>query len=54
MSRPRGGARTTAGTIRRQALGMPPKQAILEMRKAMEEWPTNEELLKQVVRSAAS
>ena len=40
--------------IRRQALGMPPKQAILEMRKAMEEWPTNEELLKRVSQNAPS
>jgi transcription termination factor Rho len=40
--------------IRRQALGIPPKQAILEMRKAMEEWPTNEELLKRVSQNAAS
>src|SRR2546425_5624794 len=34
--------------IRRQALTLQPKQAILEVRKAMEEWPTNEELLKRV------
>src|SRR5436853_6642698 len=37
--------------VRRQALGIPPKQAITELRKAMEEFPTNEELLKQVART---
>ena len=40
--------------LRRGALGIPPKQAIVELRKAMEEFPTNEELLKQVGRAAAS
>jgi transcription termination factor Rho len=39
--------------LRRGALGIPPKQAIVELRKAMEEFPTNEELLKQVGRAAA-
>jgi transcription termination factor Rho len=34
--------------IRRQALELPPKQAILDLRKALEQWPTNEELLKQL------
>jgi len=34
--------------LRRHALGLPPKQAILELRKALEQWPTNEELLKHV------
>jgi len=40
--------------LRRGALGIPPKQAIVELRKAMEEYATNEELLKQVGRAAAS
>jgi transcription termination factor Rho len=34
--------------LRRLALGVPPKQAILDLRKALEHWPTNEELLKHV------
>ena len=34
--------------LRRQALDLPPKQAIVELRKALEQWPTNEELLKHV------
>jgi transcription termination factor Rho len=34
--------------LRRQALGQPPKQAIVELRKALEQWPTNGELLKHV------
>ena len=40
--------------LRRGALGIPPKQAITELRKAMEELATNEEMLKQVSRAAAS
>ena len=40
--------------IRRQALTLQPKQAILEVRKAMEEWPTNEELLKRVSENAGA
>lgn len=39
--------------IRRHALTLPPKQAILEVSKAMEEYPTNEDLLKKVARSTA-
>jgi transcription termination factor Rho len=34
--------------LRRHALGLPPKQAIVELRKALEQWPTNEEMLKHV------
>ena len=34
--------------IRRRALEMPPKQAILDLRKALEQYPTNEDLLKQL------
>ena len=34
--------------LRRQALGLPPKDAILQLRKALEQFPTNEGLLKQV------
>jgi transcription termination factor Rho len=34
--------------LRRQVLGVPPKQGILDLRKALEMFPTNEELLKQV------
>ena len=34
--------------LRRHALGLPPKQAIVELRKALEQFPTNEVLLKQV------
>ena len=34
--------------LRRRLLELPPKQAILEMRKVMEQFPTNEELLKQI------
>ena len=40
--------------IRRQALTLQPKQAILEVRKAMEEWSTNEELLKRVSENAGA
>jgi transcription termination factor Rho len=36
--------------IRRRALELPPKQAILELRKALEQWPTNEAMLKQIER----
>jgi transcription termination factor Rho len=39
--------------LRRQALGMQPKECLLGLRKAMEEFPTNEELLKQVTRAAS-
>ncbi len=35
------------GRLRRRALDVPPKQAIVDLRKALEQWPTNEELLKQ-------
>jgi transcription termination factor Rho len=34
--------------LRRRALELPPKQAIVDLRKALEQWPTNEELLKQL------
>lgn len=34
--------------LRRRALEMPPKQAILELRKIMEQYPTNEALLKNI------
>ncbi len=34
--------------LRRRALDLPPKQAIVDLLKALEQWPTNEELLKQV------
>ncbi|HYJ31666.1 MAG TPA: transcription termination factor Rho [Candidatus Binatia bacterium] len=34
--------------LRRRVLELPPKQAILELRKVMEQFPTNEELLKQI------
>ena len=34
--------------LRRRALGLPPAQAIVELRKALEQWPTNEELLKHI------
>ncbi len=34
--------------LRRHALGLPPGQAITELRKALEQWPTNEDLLKQI------
>jgi transcription termination factor Rho len=34
--------------LRRQALSVPPKEAILGLRKAMEQWPSNEELLKHL------
>jgi transcription termination factor Rho len=34
--------------LRRRALELPPKQAILDLRKALEQWPTNEALLKQL------
>jgi transcription termination factor Rho len=34
--------------LRRHALGLPPGQAITELRKALEQWPTNEDLLKQL------
>lgn len=34
--------------IRRRALELPPKQAIVELSKALEQYPTNEELLKRV------
>jgi transcription termination factor Rho len=34
--------------LRRQALGLPPKEAIIQLRKGLEQWPTNQELLKQV------
>ena len=34
--------------LRRRALEMPPKQAILDLRKALEQWSTNEELLRQL------
>jgi transcription termination factor Rho len=44
----------TINKLRRGALGIPPKQAITELRKAMEEYPTNEEMLKQIARAAAS
>jgi transcription termination factor Rho len=36
--------------LRRRALELPPKQAILELRKALEQWPTNEVMLKQIER----
>jgi transcription termination factor Rho len=35
--------------IRRRALELPPKQAIVELRMALEQYPTNEELLKRLV-----
>ncbi len=35
--------------LRRRAIGIPPKQAILDLRKALEQYPTNEELLRQIV-----
>ncbi|HMI30447.1 MAG TPA: transcription termination factor Rho [Candidatus Limnocylindrales bacterium] len=34
--------------LRRHALGLPPAQAIVELRKGLEQFPTNEALLKQV------
>jgi len=34
--------------LRRRVLEMPPKEAIVQLRKALEQWPTNEELLKHV------
>ncbi|HET9251431.1 MAG TPA: transcription termination factor Rho [Candidatus Eisenbacteria bacterium] len=34
--------------LRRRALELPPKQAILELRKIMEQYPTNEALLKNI------
>jgi transcription termination factor Rho len=34
--------------LRRRALDMPPKQAILELQKIMEQYPTNEALLKNI------
>ncbi len=34
--------------LRRQALSLPPKEAIVQLRKGLEQWPTNEELLKNV------
>jgi transcription termination factor Rho len=34
--------------LRRRALEMPPKEAIVEMRKVLEKWPTNEVLLKHI------
>jgi transcription termination factor Rho len=40
--------------LRREALKLPPGKAITDLRKAMEEFSTNEELLKQVGRAAAS
>jgi transcription termination factor Rho len=39
---------TAINRLRRLALGVPPKQAILDLRKALEQWPTNEDLLKKV------
>ena len=39
---------TAINRLRRQALEYPPKQAVLGVLKAMEKWPTNEELLKQL------
>jgi len=38
----------TINALRRRALGVPPQQAILDLVKALERWPTNEELLKQL------
>jgi transcription termination factor Rho len=35
--------------IRRRALELPPKQAIVELRMALEQYPTTEELLKRLV-----
>jgi transcription termination factor Rho len=35
--------------LRRRLLDLPPKQAILDLRKMLERWPTNAELLKNVV-----
>ncbi len=35
--------------LRRRAIGIPGKQAILDLRKALEQYPTNEELLRQVI-----
>jgi len=35
--------------IRRRALELPPKQAIVELTKALEQYPTNDELLKHLV-----
>jgi transcription termination factor Rho len=37
--------------LRRAALDVPPKQAILDLRKAMEQFPNNEEMLKQIRRA---
>lgn len=34
--------------LRRRAMAAPSKQAILDLRKALEQWPTNEELLRHV------
>jgi len=34
--------------IRRRALELPPKQAIVELCKALEQYPTNEEMLKRL------
>ncbi|HEY6572540.1 MAG TPA: transcription termination factor Rho, partial [Candidatus Eisenbacteria bacterium] len=34
--------------LRRRLLDSPPKQAILDLRKALEQFPTNEALLKQM------
>jgi len=34
--------------LRRRALEVPPKQAITDLRKALEQWPTNEKLLKHL------
>jgi transcription termination factor Rho len=34
--------------LRRRALGVPPKQAILDLRQALEQYPTNEGLLRQL------
>ena len=34
--------------LRRRMLDLPPRQAILDLLKALEQWPTNEDLLKHV------
>ena len=34
--------------LRRHAMGIPPKQAIEEMLKLLDKWPTNEKLLKNI------
>lgn len=38
----------TINALRRRVLSVPPQQAILDLLKAQERWPTNEEMLKQL------